>query len=199
MLSFRSKNNKAIEALTTNLLQSHSARVFRESQWDSDLFAAIRATENTDFLNQYLAFQDQLVNLVDDMPWTIEQEISALQAYFNLWNLTNQSISLKLEASKVIFSTAIKPLILFPLLKNSIQLGYHGMELYPIKVNIKASESFLQVDISNRVNHYIENQAGNKTLNLFEDRLKHHYSDQYHLIYNSNSNIFKVHLAITRS
>ncbi len=196
MFSFWNKDNKALALQKSKYLQSQSERCFRNSQWDPELYQFIRTKNNDALLNQYLSFQDQLVELTEDTTWTIEQEIAALLAYFQLWSFDNESLSIQMDSNKALLSTNIQPLLLFPLLKNAIVLGYHGMDLYPIKMHIKSTVSFLQVDISNRVNHYIENQAQNHAMDQFKDRLTHHYSDQYSLLFNSNSNIFKAHLTI---
>ena len=85
----------------------------------------------------------------------------------------------------------IYPFVLFPLIQNAIVHGYNSMEKFPIRIRIKQLDNTLKLEVSNRVNHYLENQEENEIIKYFKSRLQLLYPEKHSLVINSNSNVFK--------
>lgn len=90
----------------------------------------------------------------------------------------------------------IYPFVLFPLVRNALYLGYNTVEKYPVRIRVKLIGEKLKLEVSNRVNHHLENQESNADLRWFKSRLEVYYADKYTLLFNSNSNLFKATLLL---
>ncbi|NQD72601.1 hypothetical protein HP439_17895 [Sphingobacterium shayense] len=86
--------------------------------------------------------------------------------------------------------------ILFPLVQNGLQHGYNSMEDYPLKITLKIFPSSLMLEVSNRVNHYINSQQTGQRIENYKARLSACYPDRHFLLFNSNSRTFKSTLTI---
>lgn len=93
-------------------------------------------------------------------------------------------------------SFLIQPFILFPIVQNALRYGYNTLEKYPLRIKIHLVNNTLKLEVSNRVNHNLENQAQNSIIENLKARLEIYYKQKYNLLINSNTNIFKVTLII---
>ena len=93
-------------------------------------------------------------------------------------------------------SFLIQPFILFPIVQNALRYGYNTLEKYPVRIKLHLVNNTLKLEVSNRVNHNLENQAQNSIIENLKARLEIYYKEKYNLLINSNTNIFKVTLII---
>lgn len=165
---------------------------FESSQLDKELLRLYvikeRATEITKFLRDVLAVSR-------DKTIAVAEEISFLQAYIDLVKgIKEEDFYIQFNAKAEEISHRVEPFILFPLIQNAVKNGYSSMEKYPIKIRVSVSEGGILLEVSNRVNHYIENQAEDEIIRLYKQRLLVSYPDKHELFLNSNSNTFKATL-----
>lgn len=91
---------------------------------------------------------------------------------------------------------SISPFILFPLIQNALHYGYHVGAKFPLRIKGRVSGNYLILEVSNRVNHYVQDQSKIELIRLFKSRLEQEYPERYELILNSNSNIFRSSLRL---
>ena len=68
------------------------------------------------------------------------------------------------------------------------------MQKFPIKIRISASEGSILLEVSNRVNHYVERQGEDELVICYRQRLQQLFPDRHELFVNSNSQTFKATL-----
>lgn len=163
------------------------------SIFDKDLFSL--ASSNLMVLQDYLSS----VNVIDlTKVHSLRDEYNLLQSYIRLWkDFSLEGLNVKFESNfERDVPALIHPFILFPLVQNAIKNGYNGMEKFPIRIRVQDKLSFVKLEVSNRVNHYIGNQENNEIMEFFKSRLDILYSQKYNLIVNSNTNLFKATLIL---
>lgn len=148
-----------------------------------------------DRLNDLAAFQQDLLALNSESKWSLEQELNMLKQYVEfVQNVKGEDFFVQFNTKVVDQNAQIQSLILFPLIQNAIKNGYASMEKFPIKIRISGSEGSLLLEVSNRVNHYVENQGEDELIQFYRKRLQWIYADKHELFVNSNSQTFKATL-----
>ncbi|MCA5005511.1 LytS family sensor histidine kinase [Sphingobacterium bovistauri] len=130
--------------------------------------------------------------------YSLNKELDLLNSYISSYKSASQSeffikVSNTVEKESLI---QVFPFILLPLIQNAIINGYNSMENYPIRINIMASTNSLKLEVSNRVNHYIQSQESTTVIENLKARLTLLYPERHQLLINSNSNIFKTTLLL---
>jgi len=130
-----------------------------------------------------------LTSLQDELAYTMEyisvyQQMSPGDFYVNFVS--------KWAGGEVL----IPAFTLIPLIQNAFIHGYCSMEKYPVKVWVSGSDKILILEVSNRVNHHIEDQRVTAIIHAFTKRLTVVYPERHHLLFNSNSNTFKASLTL---
>jgi len=151
--------------------------------------------------NQIISLQDYLSNSTSvelNEYLDLSKEIKNLESYISAYQ-TIKGINLHLKFQNQIdkdFSFPIAPFILFPLIQNAFQFGYNSMEKYPIRVKLNTIGNKLKLEVSNRVNHHIQNQESTSLVKIYKSRLSLLYPNTHTLLINSNSILFKATLII---
>lgn len=198
MYSFLQFFQKKESAVDIEKIGDQISYSFEKSRFDFKLFSSFLTQEV--FLPSYLSFVKQCLELKEDDLISLSTEIGIMKDYLKITKEQNQdnffySIAIKgLEDD--INDVKIPSFILFPLLQNAIHNGYNSMEKYPMRIRIQCSSSLVKFEVSNRVNHYLDNQEINNEIRWFKSRLQHYYADRYSLIFNSNSSLFKATLML---
>lgn len=136
------------------------------------------------------------VNLNEDLE--LWKEIENLESYISTYQSVNESnFYLKLQNSITVNSSiCIAPFLLFPLIQNAIKYGYNSLEKYPIRIKLNTVGDKIKLEVSNRVNHYLENQELTSIVSNFKARLSILYPHNHELIITSNTMTFKATLII---
>lgn len=170
---------------------------FDRSQVDKHLLAAYLNKGLSVENNDYSSFLKTCLSRESKKPISLADELTALEAFVCLHRACqDEELFVKMVAVVHPGTLSIYPFILFPLVQNAIQHGYNSMERYPVKINIKIVGDRLQMEVSNRVNHYISNQAETELIHFYRQRLINCYPNKYDLLVNSNSSTFKATLNI---
>ena len=196
---FWKKLEKSRIELERKLLKAEADLSFLNAKSDSFLGEKIvnSLSEKENLHQKYADFLLNLSPLTTDSTNSINQEIQLLQDLIQLYTSvlpepTYHKVDWDIEDQE----TPVPALILFPIVTNALIHGYNKMEKYPLKIKLRIKSSLLQLEVSNRVNHYLINQADHPLMQQLESRLKYFYSDSFNLFVNSNSNLFKVTLTI---
>lgn len=165
---------------------------FQHSQTDASLLLNYTKAGRLGELNN---FQKDMLLASLHRPWSVTQELGLLQQYIDhIQGVAGEEFYLQFNVKVSESAGIIEPLILFPLIQNAIKNGYASMSKFPIKIRISASEGGILLEVSNRVNHYVENQGEDELITFYRDRLQLTYSDRHELFVNSNSQTFKATL-----
>ena len=196
---FWNKSSKAIEVLEHKLLIAEAELSFLNAKNDVSLgeLFILPSDTNIDAFQRHSKFLQRLSNLAFPTDWTLEQELTNLKQYIELYAAVSPKdlhykINLSIDNAKI----KIPALILFPLVQNAVVNGYNTMDKFPMRVKLKINRMQIYFEVSNRVNHRLINQADSKLIREFEKRLKFHFAERFNLIVNSNSNLFKVTLIV---
>lgn len=127
---------------------------------------------------------------------SVDSEIDLLQRYVQLWQSADENMHITFSTQNEGQGLNISPCILFPLLQNALQATYFISEQRPIKCRIRVISNLLTLEISNRVNPYLENQSETELMRWFRARLQYEYPEQHDLIINSNTNLFRATLQL---
>lgn len=193
------RNSKTIEDLEQKLKSSESKLSFLSSKFDAELIGEVFQNEDLSNENRhdFNDFLKQISFLKEDQVWDINSEIELLKQYIELYqSLKKEGLNVKLDYDISDSSLKLPCLILFPMVENAIKNGYNSMENHPLKIKLKTTEHILTFEVSNRVNHYLLNQASDLGLTQFENRLIKEFSGKYEFLVNSNSNLFKMTLLL---
>lgn len=174
-------------------IESDALLSFQDCQFDPNLIQLFFAAERSDVtIQHYLDLQKSLAFLKEDQLISINAEIEILNKYINLYQeLKAVDFYIQYKEKREDSTIQITPLSLLPIIQNAIIHGYSSMEKYPIKINLLVYPNAVQLEVSNRVNHYIENQENTIIINRYKNRLLQHFPDRFSLLFNSNSNTFK--------
>lgn len=169
-----------------------SALSFRRSMFDERLVSACDHVKVLDKMNEFLflsAAREEFKMIL------LKEEVSLLYDYIEL---VQEAFDIVIQVTENIEDEdlMLQPFILFPLIQNAVHYGYNTMDRYPLKMKLTVLGGTCQLEVSNRVNHYLDNQGGTSLIELFKQRLLHLYPESHSLILNSNSNTFKVTLVL---
>ena len=165
---------------------------FQQSQTDTLLL--LRYVQ-ADRLAELTNFQKDMLAASLNNPWLVAEELKLLKLYIDhVQAIAGDDFYLQFNTKVSDTVDRIEPLILFPLIQNAIKNGYASMSKFPVKIRISASEGGMLLEVSNRVNHYVENQGEDELITFYRDRLQLRYPDKHELFVNSNSQTFKATL-----
>lgn len=141
-------------------------------------------------------FLQEVLLCREDVPIAVEKELKLLDAYLGLCKLSyGEDFFLQYNVKwSEVADREIYPLIVFPLIVNAINNGYNVMEKYPVKIRLSVSDGGLILEVSNRVNHYLQNQGDTDVLQWYKSRLRQLYPGKHDVFTNSNSQTFKATL-----
>ncbi|WP_343557563.1 hypothetical protein [Sphingobacterium sp.] len=170
---------------------------FRNSQLDSFLLDHFIRSDKR-HAEEYYTFQEQLLKLQVDRLESIEVELNLLHQYLQVAeHFVPDGFLVKFE-NKLWSHDKIKlpPLILFPAIQHAVENGYNTMSSHPIRIRLSGSSKLIMLEVSYRVNHYLENQFNSVLIHDFRHRLDYLFSDKHNLLLNSNSNTSRITLTI---
>ncbi|MGV6944004.1 hypothetical protein [Sphingobacterium kyonggiense] len=196
---FWSKKNSNKSQEFQEILKLRSELSFKDIQFDVALFQLLTPLfdEKPLLFKDWKDLQNKVLQAVEEKTWTIQDEIEFIESYVNLWKIAksdelNTQLTIKGNQKDI----QLFPLITLGAIQNALQLGYNSMQEHPLKIRIQLSRSSLQLEVSNRVNHYLQNQADNIQFEYWKSRLEYRYPEKHQLFVNSNSNIFKSTLIV---
>lgn len=170
-------------------LSVHSAML------DTQLIKLAVKQNQLDSLQEYLS-KMTAVNLVEDLE--LSKEIENIESYISAYQILAESnFYVKLHNNIAVNSSSvIAPFILFPLIQNAIIYGYNSLEKYPIRIKFNSVGDQIKLEVSNHVNHHLNNQESTSIISNLKARLSLLYPDKNELIINSNTMLFKATLII---
>lgn len=165
---------------------------FQLSQSDTSLLLGYAQANR---LGELGNFQKEIASCSMYTPWSVAKEVQMLQHYVeHVQAIQTEEFYLQFNAKVSDHPAHIEPLMLFPLIQNAVKNGYASMAKFPIKVRVSASEGGILLEVSNRVNHYVENQGEDELITYYRERLQLFHPDRHELFVNSNSQTFKATL-----
>lgn len=165
---------------------------FQLSQSDTSLLLSYAQANR---LGELCDFQKEVGSCSMYTPWSVAKEVQMLQHYVaHMQAIHTEDFYLQFNAKVSDNPASIEPLMLFPLIQNAVKNGYASMAKFPIKVRISVSEGGILLEVSNRVNHYVENQGEDELITYYRQRLQLFHPDRHELFVNSNSQTFKATL-----
>ncbi len=195
-----SKKKITINELQDQILALKAELSFIKARELSDLRKLIKTNEqNEPLLKAFFDLQNGAYSLSENIKWSVEEEVQFVEGILSLWNQANAE-SLEIKKQFMIHDPQLQiyPLITVPPIINALVKGYNCMKEHPVKIKFQSSSQHLQVEVSNRVNHYLEDQANNPEMMAFKDRLMIRYAENQQLFINSNSNLFKTTLILSK-
>jgi len=170
---------------------------FRNSQLDSFLIGHFIQRDEIDPVD-YFAFQEQLLKLHVDRFEAMQVELNLLNQYLQLAErFLPAGFSVKWE-NKLQSQDEIMlpPLILFPVVQHAVENGYNTMSSHPVRIRLSGSSKLIMLEVSYRVNHYLESQFSSTLIRDFRQRLDYLFPEKHNLLMNSNSNTSRITLTI---
>lgn len=197
---FWNKESKEKLALQQENLQLAALISYQEARLDPQLCQQFLAQQTADTASKdaFLTWQKTCYSYPEQEQWPIEEEIKALESYIQ-WFASLQAEPFFYKTTYQIEDPGllIQPLISLALVQNAFRNGYNSMENHPVKIRVKVAFNQFTMEVSNRVNHYLEDQANNELIKNFQSRLAYCYpGDHHNLLINSNSNVFKCFLQV---
>ncbi len=193
-----SKKKTTISELQDQILALKAELSFLKARELSDLRKLIKTNEqNEPLIKAFFELQNAADSLTENIKWSVGEEVQFVEGLLSLWSQTNlESVEIKNQFLILDPHLQIYPLITVPPIINSLVNGYNSMKEHPVKIKFQSSSKHLQLEVSNRVNHYLEDQANNSEIVAFKDRLLIRYGEHQQLFINSNSNLFKTTLIL---
>lgn len=193
-----SKKKITISELQDQILALKAELSFLKARELSDLRKLIMTNEQKEpLIKSFFELQNAAYSLTENIIWSVGEEVQFVEGLLSLWSQTNlESVEIKNQFLIHDPHLQIYPLITVPPIINSLVNGYNSMKEHPVKIKFQSSSKHLQLEVSNRVNHYLEDQANNSEMISFKDRLLIRYGEQQQLFINSNSNLFKTTLIL---
>ncbi len=170
---------------------------FRNSQLDSFLIDHLIQSNKIDPAD-FFAFQEQLLKLHVDRLESMQVELSLLNQYLQLAERFlpagfTVKWENKLQAQEEMM---LPPLILFPVVQHAVENGYNTMASHPVRIRLSGSSKLIMLEVSYRVNHYLESQFSSTLIRDFRQRLDYLFPEKHNLLMNSNSNTSRITLTI---
>lgn len=197
MSSFFDKILSSKPKVNTALLESQALLSFESSQLDKVLLKELLISKDISEDSSRL-FLEEGLSILPHASLSLEEELHRMEQYLSLYKkIRKEGFFLQVRKGEMqIKDLQIKPFILFPLIQNAIHNGYTAMEKFPIRIKINVIASNLKLEVSNRVNHYLEAQGETDIISFYKSRLLIEYPDKHNLFINSNSNLFKATLLL---
>lgn len=196
---FWKNNSKNIKELEYKLLYSDAELSFLNAQTERELSKLYynQSTENGILKSKYQEYQQEVLAISKNTKHSVDEESKLLSKFIDLYAGLSSSDHYHMVDIAIEDVEAIIPaLLLFPIVQNAMINGYNSMQNFPMKLKLKVKAQQLSLEVSNRVNHYLSNQADDPRIKQLESRLFLEYADDYNLFINSNSNLFKITLLI---
>ncbi|WP_185212228.1 hypothetical protein [Sphingobacterium mizutaii] len=196
---FWKNNSKNIKELEYKLLYSDAELSFLNAQTERELSKLYynQSTENGILKSKYQEYQQEVLAISKNTKHSVDEESKLLSKFIDLYAGLSSSEHYHMVDIAIEDVEAIIPaLLLFPIVQNAMINGYNSMQNFPMKLKLKVKAQQLSLEVSNRVNHYLSNQADDPRIKQLESRLFLEYADDYNLFINSNSNLFKITLLI---
>lgn len=196
---FWKNNSKNIKELEYKLLYSDAELSFLNTQTERELSKLYynQSTENGILKSKYQEYQQEVLAISKNTKHSVDEESKLLSKFIDLYAGLSSSDHYHMVDIAIEDVEAIIPaLLLFPIVQNAMINGYNSMQNFPMKLKLKVKAQQLSLEVSNRVNHYLSNQADDPRIKQLESRLFLEYADDYNLFINSNSNLFKITLLI---
>lgn len=196
---FWKNNSKNIKELEYKLLHSDAELSFLNAQTERELSKLYynQSTEDGILKSRYQEYQQEVLAISKNIKHSVEEEIKLLSKFIDLYaGLSGSEHYHKVDIDIEDVEAKIPALLLFPIVQNAMVNGYNSMQNFPMKLKLKVKAQQLSLEVSNRVNHYLSNQADDPRIKQLESRLFLEYADDYNLFINSNSNLFKITLLI---
>lgn len=195
MVNFISKLFKINQPIDPQRLHLEAESSVHRVVYDKYLLQTALQQDGLGVVKKYLG---QALAIDHTIIYDLNEEILLLQDYIEAYKtLFPHNFYIKYDVQREdIQKIKTYPFVLFPLVQNAILHGYNSMEKYPIRIKIRAIGGKVKLEVSNKVNHYLENQAENEIINYYKTRLGLLYGTDHDLIINSNSNVFKTTLIL---
>lgn len=162
---------------------------------DVDRGLLSRVLDHKELWGRYRDYQLKALEQAQEVVVTLKDECRLLEDYIGLCReVHGESFFVQISSSLGNGIVFVPPFILFPMVQNAFKNGYSSMEKYPIKIRVQQTERQIQLEVSNRVNHYVANQRDDELVKYYRHRLDELYTGRYELFVNSNSNTFKATL-----
>ncbi len=170
---------------------------FRNSQLDSFLIGHFIQNNKIDPAD-YFVFQEQLLKLHVDRFEAMQVELNLLNQYLQLAErFLPAGFSVKWENKlQSQGEIMLPPLILFPVVQHAVENGYNTMSSHPVRIRLSGSSKLIMLEVSYRVNHYLESQFSSTLIRDFRQRLDYLFPEKHNLLMNSNSNTSRITLTI---
>ncbi|WP_312192467.1 hypothetical protein [Sphingobacterium sp.] len=170
---------------------------FKNSQLNGFLIKNFLETEKAT-KQGYIDFQALLLQLTTDRFESLHVELDLLNRYLLLVeSFMPQGFLVKFENKiKLQYDVLLPPLILFPMVQHAVENGYNTMSSHPIRIRLSGSSKLIVLEVSYRVNHYLEGQFKSDLIRDFEKRLDYLFPEKHNLLMNSNSNTCRSTLTI---
>lgn len=170
---------------------------FRNSQLDSFLIEHFIQNNKIDPAD-YFVFQEQLLKLHVDRFEAMQVELNLLNQYLQLAErFLPAGFSVKWENKlQSQGDIMLPPLILFPVVQHAVENGYNTMSSHPVRIRLSGSSKLIMLEVSYRVNHYLESQFSSTLIRDFRQRLDYLFPEKHNLLMNSNSNTSRITLTI---
>ncbi|MDR2282283.1 MAG: hypothetical protein LBE37_03705 [Sphingobacterium sp.] len=179
-----------------DLLVAEARLSLEQSKLDKELLLAHFKNEQSIFSDLGPYLQDVLQS-GDDSRISLAEELKNIERYIGLYgHYRKNEIQVLYDFPLEEKVEVIAPFILFPLIQNAFHYGYHVEAKYPVRVRGRLVGKMFSLEVSNRINHYITDQRNTDIIQFFRSRLDYEYPNNYDLILNSNSNIFKASLRL---
>lgn len=196
---FWKNNSKNIKELEYKLLNSDAELSFLNAQTERELSKLYYNQSSDDGIlkSKYREYQQEVLAISKSRVHSVDEECKLLSKFIDLFAVLSGSehyhkVDLAIEDA----DGKIPALLLFPIVQNAMINGYNSMSSFPLKIKLKVKGQQLSLEVSNRVNHYLSNQADDPRIKQLESRLFLEYAEDYNLFINSNSNLFKITLLI---
>lgn len=162
-------------------------------------FALKKADETPEMILKLSNLLDYLLYQVDKPFVLLLDEINHIKDYIELEKMRfNETLDVSFETENVPENIQIAPMLLLPFIENSFKHG--SLQNGVLTINIKLSCS------KDTINFYIENtqsklEKTNKGIGLqnIQKRLDLLYKNNYNLIFDATTNLFKVHLKLNNN
>ncbi len=196
---FWKNNSKNIKELEYKLLNSDAELSFLNAQTERELSKLYYNQSSDDGIlkSKYREYQQEVLAISKSSVHSVDEECKLLSKFIDLYAvLSGSEHYLKVDLTIEDADGKIPALLLFPIVQNAMVNGYNSMSSFPLKIKLKVKGQQLSLEVSNRVNHYLSDQADDPRIKQLESRLFLEYAEDYNLFINSNSNLFKITLLI---